>query len=108
MSALVRLSSKLPGDGEVNGLDGIVEDLVAEPRTIRLAVCWYDCSKITSDTDAGDDVPTVRLRRFEPICELGKMPPDLAKIIGRVIEERTGTAALPLNIYDGVEHEVQG
>jgi hypothetical protein len=106
MSATVRLSSKLPGDDDINGVDDTVEDLLAEPRTIRLGLVWYDVAKITSETDTGDDVPTIRLRRFEPLATLKDVPPDLAKVIAKVIEERTGTVALPINVYDGAEHEV--
>lgn len=67
VSAVVKLAGKLPGDLETNGLDDQVDDLVDSPHEIRVALVWYDVSKITDETDSGKRIPTVRVRRIEPL-----------------------------------------
>lgn len=67
VSAVVKVAGKLPGDLETNGLDDQVDDLVDSPHEIRVALVWYDVSKITDETDSGKRIPTVRVRRIEPL-----------------------------------------
>lgn len=97
MSAIVQLSSKLPGDEDFNGVDSIALDLLDDPDTIRCAVVFYDVSKITRQVDAGTDVPTIRVRKFEPIADVAHVPAELRKIVDDAIETRTGRKPLPLD-----------
>jgi hypothetical protein len=100
MSAKVRLSSKLPGIEETNGLDSIAKQLVDEPETIRLAVVWLDVSKVTNETDTGAHVPTVRVRRVEPIGDVGDVSDAIRKLVDEAQEARTGKTPLPLDVVD--------
>lgn len=97
MSAIVQLSSKLPGDEDFNGVDAIALDLQKDPDTIRCAVVFYDVSKITRQVDAGTDVPTIRVRKFEPICDVSNVPEALRAIVDAAVEQRTGRKPLPLD-----------
>lgn len=98
MSALVKLSSKLPGDFEVNGIDQQVEELIDEPKALRIAVVWYDTLKVTMDTDSGDQIPTIRVRRIEPLGVADDVTDAIKKTVSKAMQERTGRTPLPFNI----------
>lgn len=97
MSSIVQLSSKLPGDEDFNGVDAIALDLLKDPDTIRVAVVFYDVSKITRQVDAGTDVPTIRVRKLEPISTVSDVPDAIRTIVDQAIESRTGRKPLPLD-----------
>lgn len=104
MSAFVRLSSKLPGDPETNGVDAIAEALVGNPETIRYGVVWFDVVKVTEETDTGDNIPTIRVRRIEPLGQAKAVDPRIADVVAEAVEERTGRSAMPFEIVT-VDHE---
>jgi hypothetical protein len=103
MSATVRLSSKLPGEEEINGLDHLASSLLDSPHQVLVAICWLDVPKITEDTDKDERVPTVRVRRVEPIDVIAKVPDAILKLAAELFESRTGRRALPFDVLD-VEH----
>lgn len=100
MSAFVKLASKLPGDPEINGVDAIVNELVNEPAEIRYAVVWFDCAKVTEDTDTGDHIPTIRVRRIEPIGMASHVLPEIADVVADAVQERTGRRAMPFGLVE--------
>lgn len=103
MSAAVALSSKLAGNDEFNGLDAEVDDLLAEPTKLRVAVVVYDVSKITETiTKEGEDprIPTVRIRKFEPLGPVGEVPDSITMTLAAAHERRTRRPALPLDVLD--------
>lgn len=100
MSATVKLSSALPGDEEINGLDAIVDELVATPSRIVVGLVWLDVPTITDNTETGARVPTVRVRRIEPLGGVQEIPDEVRKLAARAHEERTGRTPLP---FDDVE-----
>jgi hypothetical protein len=100
MSAVVKLSAALPGDEEINGLDSIAAQLVDQPGRIRVALVWLDVSMITDNTETGGRVPTVRVRRIEPLGTVEEIPDEIRKLAARSHEERTGRVPLP---FDDVE-----
>lgn len=104
MSALVKLSSKMPGDAEINGVDATADDLIEDPAGLRVAVVYYDAAKITHDTDADTDVPTIRVRRIEPICRIEDAPAALKKLVGDAEQKRTGRTPIPFEIVDAGEY----
>lgn len=97
MSAVVKLSSKMPGDAETNGLDAQSTALILDPKQLRCAVVWYDTQRVVHDTDSGADVPTIRLRRFEPIGDAGDVPQTVQDAVAVAMEERTGRTPLPFS-----------
>ncbi len=100
MSAVVKLSAALPGDEETNGLDGIASDLVEQPHRIQVALVWLDVPKITDNTETGDRVPTVRVRRVEPLGTVEEIPDEIRKLAARAHESRTGRTPLPFDEVD--------
>lgn len=100
MSAAVKLGAKLPADIETNGLDAQALALTDNPEQIRVAVVWYDTAKVTIDTDSGAHIPTVRVRRIEPVGDVEKIPAELRQIVDTATEQRTGRVPLP---FDEVE-----
>lgn len=100
MSATVKLGAKLPADLETNGLDAQAQALTDDPEAIRVAVVWYDTLKITDMTDTGDRIPTIRVRRIEPIGDVTTIPDTLRRLVDQAVENRTGRTPLP---FDEVE-----
>ena len=100
MSAKVKLSTKLPGDEETNGLDSIAEKLVKDPETIRVAIVWLDVAKVTVETDTHAHVPTVRVRRVEPLGDVDDVSKAIRELVDTAVEERTGQTPLPFDVTD--------
>lgn len=90
MSDTVKLSGKLPGNLETNGLDAIAPQLLDDPEQIRVGLIWFDTSKITTNTDTGDHVPTVRVRRIEPVGTIDTYPDGFAELASAAFSDRTG------------------
>ena len=100
MSVSVKLAAKLPGDLETNGLDAIADQLVKDPETIRLAVVWLDVSKVTVETDSHAHVPTVRVRRVEPIGDVGEVSDAIRALVDKAQSDRTGRDPIPLDLFE--------
>ena len=100
MSDKVKLSTRLPGIEETNGLDSIAETLVKDPEQIRVAVIWYDVAKVTVDTDSHAHVPTIRVRRVEPLGDVDDVSKAIREVVDRAQEERTGKTPLPFDVTD--------
>lgn len=101
MSEKVKLSSKLPGGEEWNGLDDYAEDIRAD-HTLLLG-CWVvlDVPSQTVNFDKGTTTPQVRVRRVEVLTTDGNAPACLVDELERAFTERTGKAMLPLDQADG-------
>lgn len=94
---MTKLSSTLPG-GDNNGLGVLAGALVKDPHKTAIIVAVVDCKSITIDTDTGDKVATVRIRRVEPID-----PEDTEaaqRLLVRGLERRTGAVMLPMDLED--------
>lgn len=103
MSAIVKLSSKMPADVETNGLDQQAEALIEEPKTLRLGVVWYDTLKTVIDTDTAEHIPTVRIRRFEPLGDADDVSKAIRKEVEEAMERRTGRTPIPWDIVEVTE-----
>lgn len=103
MSAAVKLSSKMPGDFETNGIDAQAGHLVDEPDELRIAVIWYDTQKVTIDTDSGDHVPTIRVRRIEPLGTADAVSSAIRDAVQEAVGKRTGRTPIPFDIGEIVE-----
>jgi hypothetical protein len=93
----VRLSSALPGNDDINGLDHIAAELVEHPEKLRLVLAWVDVSEVRDVTDTGARVPVVRWRRIEPVGDANNAPQELRDMALRLYEERTGKTPLPID-----------
>lgn len=101
-----KLSSSLP-DGGANGLSAIAEQLADSPEKIHVAVILLDCSKITTNIDNGDVVPTARIRRIEVMSD----PEDnfrLKQLVRRQYERRTGKTVLPFELEQDLNDALGG
>lgn len=103
VSAVVKLSAALPGDFETNGLDSQREWLLENPKNLLLAVVWIDVKETKIDTDSGEHIPTVRIRRVEPIGEVGEVSDAVVKLVGDAFEARTGRKPIPIDIAEITE-----
>lgn len=95
MSAQVKLSSKLPGDEEINGLDAIAEDLHEE--TTIVALVWISPREVRRMIATGDEVPVVEIRRIEPLGTPDVLPKEVVKLALDQQEQRTGRTPLPID-----------
>lgn len=105
MSAAVKLSSALAGDENLNGLDAMADELIADRKTIRVAVIWFDTVKVVEKTDDDTRVPYARIRRLVPLGKADEVPAELQRLIQRADEARTGNAPLPFGSVEA--HEVE-
>lgn len=100
MSGTAGLGGRLP-DGDANGLDHIVADLVADPRQVRVMVALIDASKVTTHVDEGRVTATARIRRVEAITdEVDRHA--TRRILQRAYERRTGMTVLPFDLETDV------
>ena len=101
MSKLVKLSSKLPGDEEINGVDHLAGELVSDPDQILVCIAWMKVRKVEKLIEVGDgdpdEVPTVEIARIEPIDQVQRVPKDIIEMAARLNETRTGHRPLPFD-----------
>lgn len=96
------MTAKMAGGlpvGEANGLGAIARELVENPERVHVVIALVDCSKITTNTDSGDVVPTARIRRIEAIKDLedGRR---MRMLLRREYERRTGKTVLPFELEE--------
>lgn len=103
MSNTVKLAGKLPGGIEVNGIDQTAKDLIDDPKQLRCAVVWYDVQKITDDIEHSTEVPTIQVRRFEPLGSADVVSKTIKAEVEKVIKARTGRTPIPWDIVEVVE-----
>ncbi len=104
MSAKVKLSSKLPGDAEINGLDSYAEHLLDEPDELIVCVVYVDCPKAIEDFDEGTRVPVARVRRIEPLGTMPEVPDAVRNAMATAEQKRTGRKAIPFEVVEVGEH----
>lgn len=105
MSKIVKLASALPGDEMTNGLDALRDDLLKRPEQVRCAFVWYDVRDLNHKVATHEDVPTIQIRRFEPVGDQDKVPADIKLAVLQLAEERRGMTPLP---FDKLEAETSG
>lgn len=102
MSAKLKLTSKLPGNEDINGLDAKVDEFLATPEKVRLVLGWVDVKEVHDVTATGDRIPVLQWRRLELVGEADNAPPELKELALRLYEERTGKAPLPINLTEPI------
>lgn len=106
MSATVRLSAKLPGDPEINGLDAHKAHLFDQEQ-VTCALVWVVPTKVTEDLATGERVPTVEIRRIEPIGRPEDIPSSVVELAAKLYEKRTGRDPLPIDALLSPSGEVR-
>lgn len=91
-----------PNRKDHNGLAAISAALCDNPEKVHVAVVLLDCSKITTNTDNGDVIPTARVRAIEPVGETSDAN-EMRRLIRRAYERRTGKVELPLEMEQELE-----
>jgi hypothetical protein len=100
MSAKVKLSSALPGDEVINGLDGMVKQLLETPERVFVSLVWHDVVDVNHKVATGEDVPKVEVRKWIPVGPADEIPQELVEFALRKDEERLGRAPLPFDDVD--------
>lgn len=100
MSSEVKLAGRLPASAESNGMPSVQADLLTDPEEQRLAVIWYDVLKITRDVDQGDEVPTIRVLKIEPLGQVDEVSQAIREEVMRKAETRLGHTPLPFGQTD--------
>jgi len=95
MSQTIRLSSKLPGDPEINGLDSLHDRLITDETPI-LCLAWVKPTRVVLDLATEERVPTVVLARVEPIGSVETVSRDIIELAATLYEKRTGRNPLPI------------
>lgn len=103
MSAVVKLSSALPGDFETNGLDAQAARLLDEPKELMIAVVWLDTAKVIENVDDDTRVPVARIRRIEPLGDVGDVSQAVRDLVQEAVGKRTGRTPIPFDIAEVVE-----
>ena len=94
MSDALKLSTALPGDQEINGLDALAAALVEDPSRMVCAVLILDVKDVRYITDVEAHVPTMRFRRGEAWL-VDETPEEVRLAMVQRTEERTGRTPLP-------------
>ena len=105
MSATVKLSSRLPGDPEINGLDSLRDELLEDPTQVVCAICWIKVKDIRRiiepDPESRAEIPTVEISRIEPIDVVDRVPKAITDMAAELYEKRTGRNPLPFDSLVG-------
>lgn len=97
MSAEVKLSPKLAGDPENNGVDAWRERLVEHPERLMACFVLIDVADIRVITDTGKHIPTIRIRRIEPLGPADEISQAIRHLAEEAMETRTGKTPLPFD-----------
>lgn len=94
MSNALKLSTALPGDDEINGLDVLAEPIVTDPSQMICVVAVLDVKDVRYITDLEAHVPTLRFRRGEA-WPLSETPEAVRVAMIERAEQRLGRTPLP-------------
>lgn len=95
----VKLASSLPAP-KANGLNAIAKDLIRDPARTKVIVAIIDTKSVTTESDTGEVIPTVRIQYVEAVLRSDMV--EAREILQRAMEARTGQVALPLELENAV------
>src|SRR3954470_23437421 len=84
----VTLSGVLPKD-VANGMGAIGRALADSPDQVHVIIALVDCSKITTNTDTGEVMPTARIRAIEACADKTTDAKEWKRLWRRAMERRT-------------------
>ncbi len=95
MSARVKLSGKLPGNSDINGLDQLADAIVDDPETTLVcAIVVFEPRKVEHDIATNTYVPTVQVRRIEAFL-MDDTPAAVRDALVKAQETRTKQTPIP-------------
>lgn len=97
MSEQLRLSAKLPGNPEMNGLDDYAKRMSDDLTTVVPALVWFDVAKVTETADEEGRitrVATARIRKVEPIGESPETKRKTAELYTELQDLRLGQPSI--------------
>lgn len=97
MTTTVKLSSRLPDDPDVNGLEHHFEALKARPFEQRVAVVYFDVAKTTTDYEKATINPLIRVVAIEVVGDVADVPPAVVDAFNRARERRRQQGPLPFD-----------
>ncbi len=111
MSEKIKLSSKLPGDESVNGLDAYHDDLVKDDAQPIFIAGWAVARRVIKDREphgsAPSEVPVLELRRVEVLGTTGTIPQPVVAAFLKAQETRLNREPLPIDEMEPPKaHEV--
>lgn len=92
-----KLAAALPADDR-NGIGAISASLVDNPDGAHFVVALVDCSRVTTNVDTGDVIPTMRIRAIEGFPGATVDGGEVRRLLRRAYERRTGKFELPLEL----------
>lgn len=93
----INLAGRLPRD-ERNGTGVISAAMVNDPESKHVIIALVDCSRIISETDTGEIVPTARIRAIEGFSKDSPDGKQAYRLWQRAFESRTGQETLPFEL----------
>lgn len=104
----VKISAQLGrAQREFNGLDRIVDELIAQRHGTRYAVVAYEVKRVTDEVDEGVNIPTVQVSHIEPVT--GGDADRVREILADRYHDRTGkTLDGDPTLFDVVPGDGQG
>jgi hypothetical protein len=96
MSKVLRLSSALPGDERINGLDSLAPELTLD--SVVVAVVTFDVPSINVSKDGA--VPVLRVRKVEPLGTPSEVPAEVVAATLAAEERRTNSTPLPFGVLN--------
>lgn len=93
----VTLSGKLPKDAS-NGIGAIAAQLAADPENVHVVIALVDCSKLTTDVDTGETLPTARIRAIEAFPGPTLDAAEARRLWRRAMDRRNGQIELPIEV----------
>ena len=81
----------------------MAKELTLGPKTLRCAVVWFDVKEVKQDVDTGDYVPTIRVRRIEPLGDADDVTKAIRQEVEAAMEKRTGRTPIPWDVVEITE-----
>lgn len=85
----VKISAQLTGERkEMNGLNRIEAELLAQRHGTRYAVIAFEVRRVSDEIDEGVEIPTIRIAHIEPVS--GPEADQVREMLASAYRDRTG------------------
>lgn len=97
MTSLVKLSSKLPDDLDLNGLDPWASTFKQRPRDQFVAIVYLDVARVVTDYEKGSIYPVVQVAAIEVVGDIAGTPGDVHSAFTSARDKRLRRDPLPFS-----------